>query len=146
VLVVTNLNATNTVYVWARDEAGNIGVSVSASTLVLTENGDWDGDSVSNADEEIAGTSASDDTSLFASERVVDEDAPGNILVRWPWAEDRAYVILWADSLEEPVVWNEITDPAYTEEDGWAIWTDPNPLTTPDGKRYYRIIARLVAE
>ncbi len=59
------LNATNTIYVWARDLMGNCGTAVSAKVLVLDPGGDADGDGLVNSEEEIAGTDARNSAQSF---------------------------------------------------------------------------------
>ncbi len=129
---------TNTVFVWAQDIAGNIGAAASAGILVLDPDGDWDGNGLSNLQEEIAGTDAADPASVFMLDPDASADDEGFIL-RWPWITNRVYTVLWLDtnSLVPPLDWNAITNPPYGVTNAWAIWLDTN--TPLNGTRYYWI-------
>ena len=56
-------DAVNTAQVWACDVFGNIGLAASDTIVALSEGGDYDGDELSNAGEELAGTDPLDQDS-----------------------------------------------------------------------------------
>lgn len=86
----------NVFEVRARDRAGNLSQPVTAGVKVLDPDGDYDGDGMTNLEEEIAGTDATDAASLFRAGLVpLPPDAIG---VTWPAVGGRLY------SLEEKSV------------------------------------------
>lgn len=59
-------DATNTVYVWARDAFGWVGAAASASVVVLRQNGDFDGDGLLTWEEHVSGTDPTLKSSVLA--------------------------------------------------------------------------------
>ncbi len=87
-------DATNMVYVWARDAVGLIGSAKAAPVLVLSTNGDWDADGSLNAQEEIAATDARNPQSVLHVESLAAADATGALFVlRWQGATNRLYSV-----------------------------------------------------
>lgn len=97
------INQTSTIYVWARDNLGLIGSSTNASILLLDSGGDFDGDGLSNAQEEITGTAADDIASVFSCFSP-DISVTGSVTIfvfNWPSALSRLYNLYTTDSLYE---------------------------------------------
>lgn len=88
------LDATNRVYVWARDRAGNIGLAATTSVLVLNPDGDRDGDGMKNSAEEVAGTGADDKNELLWLSPEL-RLANGKIEVSWFAVSNRVYDLLF---------------------------------------------------
>jgi len=80
-----SLNQTNTVYVWAVDNAGLAGSAASAGILVLQSGADWDHDRRSNGQEEISGSSADDSANVFRINRTDGGSVSGGIPFRFGW-------------------------------------------------------------
>lgn len=131
---------TNIVYVWAQDAAGNRGQAAHAPILVLSEDADWDGNGMSNRDEDIAGLSAIDPEQVFDGEAShTGSDEP---TLSWPYAAGRVYTIHWSnDALGAGMTWSSVslTPADYVVENGIVTWTDPAPISNPAGRRFYRI-------
>jgi len=105
-------DATNTVYLWARDAAGNISASISTNILVLSPDGDLDNDGMCNADEETAATAADDADSLFyLTPNIVPGDA--EMEITWFAASNRLYDLLRRDA------WLSTTNMDWTVIPGW---------------------------
>lgn len=83
---------TNTVFVWAADSAGNIGPAAWAHAVPLFAQADADGDGYPNADEETAGTSATNATSWLRLTEIRDE-SPARRVLRWPYVTNRVYLL-----------------------------------------------------
>jgi len=66
VLAGGKADATNTVYVWARDVVGRIGDAAAASVVILRRDGDFDGDGLLTWKESVSGTDPTDGNSVFA--------------------------------------------------------------------------------
>lgn len=105
------LNATNRVYVWARDRAGNIGSGAATGTVwVLDPAGDHDHDGMNNANEEVAGTGANDAGSvLWLSPQV--RATAHNVELSWFAVSNRVYDLLSATGL---------TASSWTGVAGWS--------------------------
>ncbi len=133
------------VFVWAADEKGNIGSSVTLAVAVVSEEGDYDGGGMRNRDKEIAGLSVIDPEAVFAG--LPDDASPSaKPTVRWPWASDRIYTIYWTDGpLGAGMTWSsiELAEEDYTVVGATASWTDPLPLNGAGQPRYYRVKVRL---
>lgn len=96
------INATNTVFVWARDAAGNIGPASAATIFALDPNGDADADGFSNADEETAGTSATNSASVL---RIIDTTIDPVTLhhfIHWSYISNRVYSLQMMSNVFDP--------------------------------------------
>lgn len=135
---------TNTVYVWARDIAGNLGASAHKALLVLAPESDQDADGMSNLAEEIAGTSSLDNTQSFAVQPLHEGTEPAHPTLQWPHAEGRVYTLYWSTNrlTHVPFTWHPVVAPAYAVTNGTAVWVDTNALSNTE-PRYYRIEVRL---
>ncbi len=66
VVTAVTPDATNTVYVWARDAVGGIGSAAGASVAVLTPDGDFDRDGLPTWQENVSGTDPTSGNSVFS--------------------------------------------------------------------------------
>jgi len=132
------LDATNTVYIWARDTLGLIGPAASASVLVLSPDGDWDGDGVANAAEAVAGTDARNPASVLRLEPVRDANTGTVFAVRWPGATNRLYALAYRDGLwPTNGGWVDFDDATNLPGvAGFMTYTDRNAAVAP---RFYRV-------
>ena len=135
---------TNTLFVWARDLVGRIGTAMSANLLLLSPAGDYDGDMISNSDESITGTDASDYTDVWEIGDIPPVISTNSELpvIQWPYTTNRLYQVEWVDSMgvTTGLVWQVYSNPVYSVSNGWAIWTDTNSLPdSPLTNRLYRI-------
>ena len=129
---------TNTMYVWAKDQAGWIGQATYASFIVLSPNSDWDHDGVLNWQEEISGTDALLGGSVFqigASNNT--PGLEGGFTLQWPGLTNRHYTISYKDTMG-PIGSSTNLPGAtgLTGTTGIMSYTD-NTLTHPS--RFYRI-------
>ena len=92
------LDATNRIYVWACDRAGNLGPATSASVLVLDPASDRDGDGMSNGAEETAGTGSDDPNEVLWLNPEL-RAADGKLEVTWFAVSNRVYDLLMATNL-----------------------------------------------
>lgn len=132
------LDATNTVYVWARDVAGMVGPAAAASMVMLGPNGDWDADGLPNAQEEITGTDALDPLSALWLQGLTAPDATGTVFVlQWRAITNRSYSLAYRTGLLP-------ADPGWTAEqdftgvpgiDGLMSYTGRHAAVT----RFYRL-------
>lgn len=131
-------DATNTVYVWARNNAGLIGPASSASVLVLSPGGDWDGDGIPNAAEAIAGTDALNPASVLRLQPVPGASTGTVFVVRWPGVTNRFYGLSYRDSLwPTNNAWLDFDDATNLPgAAGYMIYTD---RTVAAGTRFYRV-------
>ena len=129
------LNQTNTLYVWAIDIAGNIGLSTSRSIFVINPLGDLDNDGALNEDEEIAGTDASSENSVF-EEFISMPGGPSSVRLTWPYSTNRAYIIYWTTNLADSAATQTVTNPAYSASNGIATWMETN-LPTQMNRHYW---------
>ena len=122
--VLTNpvYGAVNTVYVWARDGAGNIGPAVSATARVLDPAADEDSDGMSNAAEEIAGTGADNPQAALWLDPEVRSDGD-RVTIGWFGASNRVYDLLMATDFAG----------AWSEVPGWQDRVGANALITYTG-------------
>ncbi len=90
---ITNavLNSTNNIYVRAQDNAGNISAAAVQPVLVLSANSDYDNDGINNADEDIAGTDATDAGKVFNVKLQITNN---NAVISWNGITNRYYT-LW---------------------------------------------------
>lgn len=122
------VNNTNSVFVWARDLYGNIGAAVEDGAVPLAPQDDADGDGYSNGDEEIAGTSATNATSVLR----LDGPMPGTRpVVRWIHVTNRVYTLQFAAEAGGPVD-AVLTNPPVEFAAPYALFALTNaPGTSP---------------
>lgn len=123
--------ATNTVHVWARDAAGNIGGPATVSFLVLDPAGDADGDGFGNAAEEIAGTDALDAASVLRLTGAASGDGADERVLRWPYASNRTYALLMLSNLFD-VPFFVMTNPPVVVTNGTAVFNLTNAPPAPE--------------
>jgi hypothetical protein len=95
----------------ALDPAGNASAPLTATVLVLNPASDFDADGLSNADEETAGTLATDPGSRFTAALQRAPDAPEALSLSWDSAPGRLYAVEATPSLLPPD-WQPL--PGYT--------------------------------
>jgi hypothetical protein len=137
VLAGARQGVTNTFYVWARDALGLIGRAADASFLALDSAGDRDGDGLSNAQEEIAGTDACNPASAFALTPATSEDGKGYPVLRWGGIANRFYTLYCRDALLSETNWAALPD--FVNVPGVAggmVYTDRTAVIRT---RFYRI-------
>jgi len=139
-LLTAVLDATNTFHVWPGDRAGNIGAAASDAVLVLNPSGDFDGDGMSNADEETAGTGADEGTSRFTVDALETPVGSGTFTITWFAATGRAYSLLYADELTNGTAWAGVDDWTNVAGQG-ALVTYTGTVTGLD-QRFYRVNVR----
>ncbi|MDD4017791.1 MAG: C25 family cysteine peptidase [Kiritimatiellae bacterium] len=93
------LNATHAFQVTAVDPGGNASEPLTASFLVLDALGDYDGDGLSNAGEEIAGTSATNAAERFTAAL---SSGSGTLTLSWQGAAGRLYTVEATPTLLPP--------------------------------------------
>jgi len=123
----------NTVRVRARDRLGWVGAHALGEVLVLSDAADHDGDALSNAAEELAGTDAADAASAFKSAGAVTN---GQVVLTWQGVSGRLYGILQTDDVTAGP-WRPV--PGYTNIpgiDGTMSYTGTVDIT---GRRFYRV-------
>ena len=86
----------------AIDPAGNASAPLDAALLVLNPASDFDADGLSNADEETAGTLATDSASRFVAALQPAPDAPGTLSLTWDGAPNRLYAVEATTTLFPP--------------------------------------------
>jgi len=137
-LTSLHMDQTNTLYVWAKDQAGWIGPAAYASFIALSPEGDWDHDGVLNWQEEVAGTDALLGRSVFQlGTASTDPLISGSFTLRWFGLTNRHYSILYKDTLGPGGDW--IGLPGASELPGTAgimSFTDTN---TTQSFKFYRI-------
>jgi hypothetical protein len=116
-----SLNAVHTVQVVALDPAGNASEALRLSLLVLDALGDYDGDGMTTADEEIAGTSATQASDRFTV-GLTSGDANA-LSIAWPSVVGRTYTIETTATLLPPD-WQPLV--GYTDIPGTGA-----PLSVP---------------
>ena len=135
-----SLDATNTLYIWARDQAGAIGAAAQAAALVLDPLGDGDGDGLSAADEEIAGTDARNAQSRFAIQSI--EVVGSNVsatAVQWSGVSNRLYT-LYATARLTNAPWAALPDAADLPGNAAAmVYTNVGASTN---SLFYRLTVR----
>ena len=138
-LAVSNrLDRVHTYSVTAYDPAGNASATLTLSLLVLDACGDYDHDGMTTADEEIAGTSATDAHDRFT----VSMPPSGKTGIRslsWPSVTGRRYTIEATPSLLPPA-WQPL--PAYTDIPGTGV---PLTIDLPSNlsSQFFRLRARI---
>ncbi len=120
----------------ARDPAGNASAPLTASLLILDAAADYDGDGLSSADEEIAGTSAADAADRFAGAL---SSSPGALTLSWPSAAGRLYTVEASPALQ-PSEWRPLAGCSDIPGTGLTL-TVEIPATQTAG--FFRIRVRL---
>lgn len=121
-------NATNVVFVRARDAAGNIGPAASASRLVLDPSGDLDADGYNNAAEEIAGTAATDASSVLHITGASPESE--GLVIRWPFVSNRIYSLQMLSNFFDPP-FLVMTNPPVVVTNHTAVFSITNAPSLP---------------
>jgi hypothetical protein len=99
---------TNNIYVWAMDNVGLIGDSADVPVLVLSESGDFDGDSLNNGQENIAGTDASDADSVFSlDEEILTTTSNSYVVLSWDGVTNRFYTLFASSNLNN-IAWDNV--------------------------------------
>ncbi|MGQ9661519.1 MAG: S8 family serine peptidase [Kiritimatiellia bacterium] len=134
---------TNTVYIWARDNAGLIGPAAQQQVLVLNPATDYDGDGYSTAEEEIAGTAADDPESRFGfcAATFSTGSVGASVIVSWPTIAGRLYSLYCRENLTTNETWAPIihwTNVPGT--DGMMSYTD---IISSIEWRFYRVTVDL---
>jgi len=126
------LDQSHAFQVVAFDPAGNTSVPLDATLLVLNAFSDYDGDGVTTADEELAGTRADDPSDRFTVRLRESADA---LTLSWPGVVGRLYTIETTPSLA-PAVWQPLA--GHIDIPGTGAMHDAVlPRTTPTS--FYRI-------
>lgn len=137
VLTNARVGETNTLFVWARDRVGHIGLAASASFLVLDPEGNLDGDALSNADEEMAGTDASNPASILRLAVAAVPAVSNGSALQWVGVTNRVYTLLYRQDLTDGKDW--VSVPGLTRMAGQqGTMTIPDPMTNLP-VRFYRI-------
>jgi hypothetical protein len=139
VLSNAQIGATNTLFVWAADNAGLIGPAVETSCLILDAVGDQDGDRISNADEELTGTDAGDPSSVLRLSASQPE-AVSEFILQWPAITNRLYTLHYRDSLLYNTNWSFV--PGFVDIPGFSGTMVHTDLTTVLPSRFYKITVR----
>jgi len=137
-LTSLKMDQTNTLYVWAKDQAGWIGPAAHASFMALSSNGDDDHDGILNWQEEVAGTDAMRAGSLF--QLATGENSslfPGSFTLRWPGLTNRHYTISYKDTLDAGGNWIDL--PAATGLPGTSGLMSFTDAPVTQAMRFYRI-------
>ncbi len=138
--ILSNLqmDRTNSLYVWAKDQTGWIGAATHASLVALSLNGDWDHDGANNSQEEISGTDALQAESVFQlGAGGNDPLIPGSFTLHWSGLAHRHYTISYKDSLSGGVGWIDLPYATSIEgTNGLMSYTDS---TFSHPSRFYRI-------
>ena len=132
------LDATNRIYVWACDRAGNLGPATSASVLVLDPASDRDGDGMNNGSEEIAGTDSDDPNEVLWLTPEL-RAADGKLEITWFAVSNRVYDLLTATNLNGGG-WQALTD-CTNRPGGQAEMTYTGSVPVA-GQQLYRVRVR----
>jgi hypothetical protein len=126
---------TNQVYVWAVDQAGGVGRAAFTPVLVLSPTGDYDGDGLANADEEVAGTAADDASRTLALTARTGAGAASNAIFGWAATSNRIYSVWRRDSLDQGT-WRSLKTVTNSRPyAGFLSYTDSVNTVT----RFYRL-------
>jgi hypothetical protein len=130
------LDATHTFELVALDHVGNASEPLGASLLVLDALGDYDADGMSTADEEVAGTSATDAADRLAASCTA---AAGTLNLSWPSVTGRLYTVQTSPTLSPPA-WQPL--PGWTDIPGTG---HPLALSIPQtsSNGFFRIRVRM---
>ena len=131
-------DATNRVFVWARDNVGLIGETKSEPIIVLSPSADFDHDGLSNSEEEVAGTDANSESSVLTLALSRAETNSAFMVFSWESITGRTYSIDYTPSLTNlPSGWQGFPDATNLpgEPDSMSF-TD---TVTGASSRFYRI-------
>jgi subtilisin family serine protease len=130
---------TNSFYVWARDGVGLVGGAVGATILALDPTTDFDADGALNAEEEVAGTDAANDDSVFAVTSAGTETIGGTqrlVVISWPTITDRHYSLHRTATLTNtPPDWQ----PLMTNRPGTGVPMAYTDDVSAVDARFYRV-------
>ena len=132
-------DTTNTLYAWARDKAGNIGAAASVAIRMLSPEVDTDQDGLTNLQEQQAGTDAVDAGKYFLLQQSIPNEVDGQVYLRWPYVDDRDYVLYRKEGSLTIGVWTTLSNPVFTVTNDWAEWCDTNALPPIGVTLYYRV-------
>ena len=132
------LDRTNTLYVWAKDQTGWLGPAACAAFMALSPNGDADHDGVVNWQEDVSGTDALRAGSVLQlGVAGTDPHMPGSFTLRWPGLTNRHYTIAYKDTLAPGGSW--INLPGATALPGTTGIMSFTDTTMTHPTRFYRI-------
>jgi hypothetical protein len=118
-------DATNVVYLWARDRAGLVGDPHHAAVLVLAPAGDFDSDGFTTEQEELAGTDARDAQSRFGFVDARTDGEGSQVVLEWQGVPERRYTLYGRTSLtDQAESWQPL--PAFSNVpgvDGFMVHT-----------------------
>jgi hypothetical protein len=138
-LAVSNrLDTLHAYQVVALDAFGNASTPLSASSLVLDPRTDYDCDGMINADEETAGTSATDSNLCFRVSTVAATPDPGLLTLAWNSAAGRRYTVESTPTLLPPA-WQPVPGFVDIPGTGAPIALDL-PVSGPS--LFFRILVR----
>ncbi len=98
--------------------------------------GDFDGDNASDRLEYLAGTSPSDENSLFRGS-IVRSVSPGELVIAWVADPGQTYQLQSSESLEAPV-WTNLGDPMVVNDTTGRLTIQSSAAI---GRRFYRVVA-----
>ena len=139
-LTEATLDATNVVYVWARDNAGLIGQAIGAGILVLNPANDFDLDGMDGAAEAVAGTDASDPQSVLAINWPSAGSMQGTnmVVVEWSTEPGRFYSLFRAPRLTNQ--WEAVA--AVSNRPGSGAMMGYTDVVDDVEMRFYRVEAK----
>jgi len=128
-----------TIYVRARDGAGNISDLISTRVFVLNPEGNWELRSeiaATGGDAPASGTSSSE-----GPVHVEMSMTAGKPVLRWQYQSGAEYVVERCSSMGGDDFWRDATDRRFTVDGSWVVWvtTDSEILEDPTG--FFRVIA-----
>ena len=137
-----SFDATNHLYVWAKDNAGMIGSAANAAVLVLDPGTDFDHDGLVTADEQLAGTDAANPSSVlrFISAAAGPPAGSVKVVLSWPTSLGRQYDLHWRKSLAKGR-WQPI--PRYTNVPGTGGTLSYTDDVSTAETRFYRLDVHL---
>lgn len=127
------LNATNTLTVAATDRAGNRSALLSLDVLVLDPQADWDGDGISNGEEDLVGSSPLVASPRFAIVRASPQAL--GLALQWPATAGSLYTVEWAPT-PAGNAWSAL--PGFTGVPG-SNGVMSALVPTPASARFYRV-------
>ncbi len=133
------LDAAHAFRVVAYDAAGNPSEPLEAVFLVLDPACDYDGDNMSTADEETAGTSAADSASRFVVALSPLTAGGETLCLNWESVASRLYTVECSDSLQPPE-WQPLSDYTDIEGTGEPLFAE---LPLDRLSRFFRVRVRL---
>jgi hypothetical protein len=129
-----------TIYVRARDGAGNISDPIFTRVFVLNPDGNWEIRS------EIAatgnGASSSGTSSSESPVRVEMSMTAGKPVLRWQYESGVDYVVERCSSMGGDDFWQDATDHRFTIDGSWVVWVTSDTEFLDDPTGFFRVIAR----